>query len=138
MYKTKCSNLTIIQLIFFVGTVSVSKLIVLNLTLFTFENYSYYYFFFNAPSSQLQSFFVCLLYPPAGTAGGYFRFSSVTPPHSGPGRAQNWTKTKISIYQNIIFLWAKSKDDILDIMCLNLFELKIIISTLKITSKSNL
>ena len=32
------------------------------------------------------------------------------PSHSGPGRAQNWTKTKISIYQNIIFLWAKSKD----------------------------
>ena len=58
--------------------------------------------------------------------------------HSGPGRAQNWTKTKISIYQKNIFVWAKSKDDILDIMCLNLFELKIIISTLKITSKSNL
>ena len=47
-------------------------------------------------------------------------------------------KNKILIYQKIIFLWAKSKDDILDIMCLNLFELKIIISTLKITSKSNL
>ena len=61
-----------------------------------------------------------------------------TPVHSGPGRAQNWTKTKISIYQKIIFLWAKSKDHILDIMCLNLFEVKIIISTLKIASKSNL
>ena len=37
-------------------------------------------------------------------------FPPMTPAHSGPGRAQNWTKTKISIYQNIIFLWAKSKD----------------------------
>ena len=62
----------------------------------------------------------------------------LAPPHSGPGRAQNWTKTKILIYQKIIFLWAKSKDHILDIMCLNLFEVKIIISTLKIASKSDL
>ena len=56
----------------------------------------------------------------------------------GQGEPKTGQKQKYRFTKILYFYGLNRKIIILDIMCLNLFEWKIIISTLKITSKSNL
>ena len=56
----------------------------------------------------------------------------------GQGEPKTGQKQKYRFTKKLYFYGLNRKIIILDIMCLNLFEWKIIISTLKITSKSNL
>ena len=56
----------------------------------------------------------------------------------GQGEPKTGQKQKYWFTKKLYFYGLNRKITILDIMCLNLFEVKIIISTLKITSKSNL